>query len=517
MSASWDSLGPYPGKGAPTRPRRIRGGEIPIPNPVSWREQRRRARTSQLAAAQRAAHARPEPLSDQPDLGFSIAGVTFDADALFAFGLFLPMVFLVQFATLGAAAIAGLIPIYLFVRRKQLARVLTPRAFLFAFPAFALFTVVYSPTQKDTLRFALELGITVTAALLLSSARNQRAVLRAIALAFLIYVADAVLTGARVQVGANGGDAFSGLTDSKNLMADIASTGLIVSVAVLIISLRERKWLWASLAYAAIALDLYCVAAARSAGAILGLAMGLTPLLVLSPLVAAGKALRGWLTATVALVLVVVGLNYRVLAEALMNLSADLFDKDPTLTGRTYLWYRAFDLIHERPLLGRGYFSFWLQGNIDAEGLWRYAGIAERSGFNFHNTLVDLLVTVGWIGAGVLLVTVLVGAMALIRRFVLRPDLPLVFWISIFLYELARTPIETLGIQPFYFSTTLVFGALGAAFGALPQRRSAHRPIRGAVTVQAWAVDYAREAWANPRLVPAKGALRVLRSEEADG
>ena len=317
-------------------------------------------------------------------------------------------------------------------------------------------------------------------------------------------------------VGASGGDAFSRLTDSKNLMADIASTGLIVSLATIFLSVRARDWPWIAIGAVAALLELYCVAAARSAGAILGLVLGLAPLLVLSPLVAASRAVRAWLTSTVAVVLLVIGLNYRVIAEAMINLGASLFDKDATLTGRTYLWYRAFDLIREKPVLGRGYFSFWLQGNIDAEGPWRYAGIVERSGFNFHNTLVDLLVTVGWLGAMVLIATVLIGSVALVRRFVDRPSLALVFWISILLYELSRTPIETLGIQPFYFSTTLVFGALGAAFGRTPAPRTARRPIRSAVPVQIWPVDYCGEAWATPRLAPLRGSLRLLCKPEVE-
>jgi exopolysaccharide production protein ExoQ len=508
MTVSWDSFGH-----AAARPRRIRGGEIPPPSSISWREQKRIARAQLAAGAAPGRGAAP----DQPDLAFRIFGIGVDTDALFAFCLFLPMVYLVQFGTIGAAAIAGLTPLYLFIRRKQLARVLAPRAFLFAFPAFALFTSLYSTAPGDTLKYSLELWITVAAALLLSSARNQRAVLRAIALAFMIYIANALRAGGHATIGVSGGSAFSGLTDSKNLMADIASTSLIVSLAVVMISVLERKWIWVAICTLAAAMDLYCVFAARSAGALLGLAMGLAPLLFLSPLVAAGKVLRGFVTTAVALALVFVGLNYRTIAETMMNLGESLFDKDPTLTGRTYLWYRAFDLVRERPTLGQGYFSFWLQGNTDAEGLWQYAGIAQRGGFNFHNTLVDLLVTVGWLGASVLIATVLIGAIALVRRFVNRPSLPLVFWISIFLYELSRTPIETLGIQPFYFSTTLVFGALGAAFIPLRGPRPAHRPIRAATPVQVWPVDYTGEAWANPRLAPAKGAFRVLRRGEAQG
>jgi len=508
MTASWDRVHP-PSAGL----RRIRGGEIPTPSRISWREQQRRAR-AQLAAQRKPPAV--DALAEQASFGFRLGRLWVDGDGLFAFGLFLPMAFLVQFATLGAAAIAGLTPLYLFFRRRQLAQALAPRLFLFAFPAFALFSVVWSATPKETLRFALELCVTVTAALLLASARNPRAVLKAIALAFLIYVAAALAAGGRVVVGVGaGGDAFSGLTASKNLMADIASTGLIVSLAVLLMTVRTRDWVWVGICGVAALLELYCVFAARSAGALLGLVMGLAPLLGLSPLVAAGKAVRAWLTSTVALVLIIVGLNYRTLAEAMIDLGARVFDKDPTLTGRTYLWYRAFDLIHEKPLLGRGYFSFWLQGNLDAEGLWRYAGIVERSGFNFHNTLVDLLVTVGWLGAAVLIATVAIGFVALVRRFVSRPSLPMVFWVAILLYELSRSPIETLGIQPFYYSTTLVFAALGAAFGQIPAaRRTAHRAIRAALTVKVTPVDYAGGAWANPRLAPARGSLRLLRRTE---
>ena len=508
MSASWETFGR-----PALRPRRIRGGEIPTPSGVSWREQQRQARAQ--ADASRKAAAQQGRMAEAPSFGFHIGGLWVDGDALFAFALFLPMAYLVQFGTVGAAMIAGLTPIYLFCRRNQLERALAPRLFLYAFPAFALFSAVWSDVPAETLKYALELWVTVTAALLLSSARNQRAVIKAIALAFLIYVIDALLTGRQVVVGVGaGGMAFSGLTQSKNLMAEIASTGLVISGAVMVMSLHWRQWLWFGIFAVGACLELYAVMQARSAGAMLGLALGLVPLLVLSPLVNAGRPLRAWLTGAVALTIVFIALNIRALMTLMMNLGAELFDKDPTLTGRTYLWYRAFDLIQEKPVLGRGYFSFWLQGNIDAEGLWRYAGIVDRSGFNFHNTLVDLLVTVGWLGAAILIATALIGAVALIRRFILRPDLPLVFWIAILLYQLARMPIETLGIQPFYFSTTLVFAALGAAFGRLPAPRPAHRPIRSATPVQVWPVDYADEAWANPRLAPARGSLRLLRRRE---
>jgi exopolysaccharide production protein ExoQ len=210
----------------------------------------------------------------------------------------------------------------------------------------------------------------------------------------------------------------------------------------------------------------------------LGLGVAVLSFGVLIPLVYAGKVVRAWATSMLAITLVVVAANYQTLSSALVNLGATLFDKDSTLTGRTYLWYRAAELIHEKPVLGRGYNAFWVQGNTDAEGLWQYFGIVDRDGFTFHNTYVQTLVELGWVGLMLVLATVTVGVVFLIRRFVQKPSLALVFWIGIMMYEVARTPIEVVGILPFYWSSVFIFGALGAAFS----RERAKRPQTGATS-----------------------------------
>jgi exopolysaccharide production protein ExoQ len=179
-----------------------------------------------------------------------------------------------------------------------------------------------------------------------------------------------------------------------------------------------------------------------------------------------GVGLRAILIGFLCVCLIVGAASFEWLSTQLIELGADLFDKDPTLTGRTYLWYRADQLIAERPLLGRGFYAFWLQGNTDAEGLWRYAGITSRGGFSFHNTGVEILVQLGWLGLVTVLLTVLIGLGLLLRRFIRRPNLALCIWMSILLYELVRTPIEAVGMAPFYFSTILTFAALAAALGS---------------------------------------------------
>jgi exopolysaccharide production protein ExoQ len=448
MTSAWEMGGP--------RPRRYREttGDTPSAAEITRLHEERIVARRARPAAQPEAAAAPR-----------VRGLTLDVDGLFAFAIFLPLLFIAELGALAAAAVAGLTLAYLFVRRDSLVEALLPRSFLLLIPLFAIFSVAWSEAPGESFKLGVEFAITIMAGLILASARQPVAVLKGLGAAFLIYVVAALAVGKTAAIGVGaGGYALSGLSGSKNLLGDIASTGMIVSLALFIIGVRRREVIWTLGALLAMAVDLYVVVATRSAGALLGLGLGVTALLALAPLVVAGRAVRAWLTGAVAICLVAVGLSYRWITMSLIEFGAQVFDKDPTLTGRTYLWYRAADLIHEKPALGRGYYAFWVQGNIDAEGLWRYFGIQNRGGFTFHNTAVELLVTLGWVGLILCATIALIGVFMLVKRFVLKPSLALCCWIAILLYQVARMPIETIGVAPFYFSTLLMFAAFGAGF-----------------------------------------------------
>jgi exopolysaccharide production protein ExoQ len=418
----------------------------------------------------------------------------FSLDGAYAFILFSAMLFVQQAGSLSGLVMAALPLMYIAIRRRLAREVFKTRWVLFAIPAFALVSILWSEAPGVTAKYGIEMWLTAAAGIGLSAAFRPTAVLKGACLAFAVYMFVSLALGKFTVMGEAGGGyaaAFVGLGDGKNLLADIASTGTLISITTLLISLRQKKPVWAAIALLALVADVRVIAMARSAGAVLAVAGAAAALLALALLSLMPRPGR---IGAIALTFASVGIfaaAFRDIGASLIDLGAQMFDKDPTLTGRTYLWYRAHDLIAQKPWLGRGFYAFWRQGNTDAEGLWQYAGILGRSGFNFHNTLVELTVQLGLIGASIFILVGTVGLIGLVRHFVRRPSLPLCFWLAYMLYVIVRAPVEAVGYAPFYFSTCLLFGAAGAGLQRLP-RRFPYRPRfqPQAVRLQAY---YARQ------------------------
>jgi exopolysaccharide production protein ExoQ len=417
-------------------------------------------------------------------------------DGLFAFVLFTAMLFISDLATIGAALFSLAALGYIAMRRSQWREILAPRVVFLLIPVFTILSILWSSAPVDSAKYALEFVVTVGIGLLLSAAPRPKAILWGMFPAFGLYVVIALISGQTVGVGNSGETAFSGLTDSKNLLADISATGLLVSLACCVAGIEGRRMLLAVLTLLVATLQVYTLIEARSAGALIGLAPGVAVFVFLLMVRHVRLMVRLIISAFCALGLAFVVFVYSEIAGGLLAAALTVFAKDPTLTGRTYLWQRAGDFIAEDPLLGKGFGAFWLQGNLDAEGLWRYAGITERSGFNFHDTAIEILVHLGWIGLTLFALVAVIGFVRLLSSVMLRPSLSLCFWFSLTIYEMARMPFESVGVTPFFYSTVVLFIAFGSSFAsrklapvAKRQRRVPYQPYRpGPVTARTrWA------------------------------
>jgi exopolysaccharide production protein ExoQ len=321
------------------------------------------------------------------------------------------------------------------------------------FPIWATMSVAWSILPGVSAYYAVELWLTIAMAILIGDSENRTGVLLGAFTALSLYSLSSVVLGRQVAWGADGGTAFEGLAQSKNVAGDTAVLTIIAAIAVIVHSVGTRMRLWTLAAIVVIPVSLMTLQLAHSAGAVLGLAIALFAALVVLVLKALPPTARIGAVA-VGLLMVGAGLVFHAQISAASDwLMYNVFHKDSGLTGRTYLWYRAEELIREHPLLGDGYRSFWIQGNIDAEGLWRYAGIDGRVGFNFHNTIIETLVSLGSIGLIIFFSVILYRFVKLLALLTLKPQAVPLMWAVVYAYEVERMPIESIGMWPFAYSS----------------------------------------------------------------
>jgi exopolysaccharide production protein ExoQ len=214
----------------------------------------------------------------------------------------------------------------------------------------------------------------------------------------------------------------------------------------------------------ALAAELNAIVMSQSAGAMIAAFAGCMVMALLLVMGRVGPVGRAWLLIMLFLTALLALTIYTVAGDALMQTMMALFKKDPTLTGRQYLWARSEDIIAGHTMLGLGYSAFWVEGNIDAEGLLTWARIPARTGFNFHNTVIANLVEVGYVGLIVLEIAVAIGTVGLLIRCLRYGEKTVACWLAILAYEFSRVPFEALGPLPFYHTTVLVWVALGMAW-----------------------------------------------------
>jgi exopolysaccharide production protein ExoQ len=188
---------------------------------------------------------------------------------------------------------------------------------------------------------------------------------------------------------------FVGAFASKNQLGFVASLGIYFSVAFLAFYRRGRLSLMLTAPLILLSAYLLFVSHSATSMASIPAVLALVTLLAMSKLLSRRyRRVIFLIGAGLLVVTAFVALNL-----GLMDFVLGLFGKDSTLTGRTYLWEQGWNAVQKSPILGVGYAAYWVQGFAEAERLWNEFYITTRTGFHFHNTYIEALVELGFVGA----------------------------------------------------------------------------------------------------------------------
>lgn len=338
---------------------------------------------------------------------------------------------------------------------------------LWIMPAWAFASVLWTPELTISFRLSSELLLFTWVSIVMAQVQSARSLISALMCTLILCVVLSLLFGETAAVGFTGETAFIGLFGSKNNFAFVTCLMMLNSMAVLMDRTQHRVFRLLA-AFGLLAAPVVIVKTI-SLGALVSGTVGCSALLSVLVYSSVSPKWRG------AFLLVVAGFFIAVFAFVAYAVSQGIdtdtlltsLGKDPSLTGRTFLWARAKGFIAERPLFGLGYQAFWVQGHVEAEGLWRFADITSRAGFHFHNLFFATAVELGIIGVALLGAQILGTVIAAGRWALVDPRPESAFFFALFIFFMIRMSVELDFLSPFSYGAltmplTWVFAIRGA-------------------------------------------------------
>jgi exopolysaccharide production protein ExoQ len=290
-----------------------------------------------------------------------------------------------------------------------------PVLLILSLPAVAAISTLWSDVPSVTLRASIQYGTTVLCGLIAARVVSVRHLAIGGLLGGLLVVLYSHYDGVYGYDFVDASYAFQGAFQSKNQLGFYASLTVLFGVSVAVLSrvplvLRPVALLIAGFAGWTLYLS-------DSATSVIALAAGLaTALLVIGVM---NITISSRAQSIVLMLCVMVAVVAIVIQVGALDAVFVVFGKDPTLTGRTYLWNQGILFGEDRPVLGLGYYAFWVHNRPEAEELWKEFYIGGRSGFHFHNTLIESYVGIGLIGVALIAgwtLTLLVNTLRLLMN-----------------------------------------------------------------------------------------------------
>ncbi|MER9327911.1 O-antigen ligase family protein [Mesorhizobium sp. M0152] len=354
------------------------------------------------------------------------------------------------------------------------------------FAAYVCSSVFWSQAPGTTARTAIQYFSHIACAYVAARTVSVRTLTIGALVGIFVVMLYSLKVGQYSEDVLDGTYNFVGAFASKNQIGFVASLGIYFSVVFLAFLRRGR--LSFILTVPVVLLSAYLLVVSHSATSMASIpaVLALVALLAMSKLLS--RRYRRVIFLVGAGLLVVVA--FVALNLGLMDFVLGIFGKDSTLTGRTYLWEQGWDTVQRSPILGVGYAAYWVQGFAEAERLWNEFYITTRTGFHFHNTYIEALVELGFVGATMIALIMLRTLYGHVSAVIFRAwQAESVVLIGVMVLLLIRSFVEVEILNPYIMGSFLLYFSF-FKLARLPVTRTwrapAFQPADAAGTAAAW-------------------------------
>jgi exopolysaccharide production protein ExoQ len=291
--------------------------------------------------------------------------------------------------------------------------------------AWTLASMAWSEAPDVTFRRVVAVILASLAAAILVVRLNFWELLSLLAWVFLVSLGASFLVGVALpelgRVPEPRGEPWVGVFVTKNVLGRVVALGALVFLWLLLWGRHRIFW------GAALFLALFLLYKSESRTTQI---LFLVAILWMGTLVLAWRLRRVWPAYLAALVLLVGGAGLGLVAN--LETIAQLTGRDLTLTGRVPLWGIVLGYIQERPFLGYGFGSFWLE---ETYGI-AVSGLAGWSVPHAHNGFLDLWLDLGAVGLGLGLLFLFASLYHWWRIYMRTGSSEALFWLTIWAFLL---------------------------------------------------------------------------------
>ncbi|MER8435616.1 O-antigen ligase family protein [Mesorhizobium sp. M1312] len=263
-----------------------------------------------------------------------------------------------------------------------------------AFAVYVCLSFFWSDAPGITLRTAIQYCSHIACAYIAARTVSVRTLTIGSLIGIFLVLLYSLMVGGYSYDVLDGTYNFTGAFSSKNQIGFVASLGIYFCVVFLAFLRRGRISLLLTAPVLVLSAYLLVISHSATSMASIPAVLALVALLAMAKKLSLRYRRVIFLVGACGLVAVTA-----VAFAGLLDFVLGVFGKDSTLTGRTYLWEQGWDAAQQAPILGVGYAAYWVQGFAEAERLWNEFYITARSGFHFHNTYIEAVVELGYVGA----------------------------------------------------------------------------------------------------------------------